>query len=87
MKHHQAESCREILQRLNAYIDDELDADLCATLEAHLETCSDCQIIVNTLNQTIVLCQKDGEQTTLPIDAKQRLYASLGLEDDDPQVT
>lgn len=77
------ESCQEILKRLNAYIDDELDAELCSTLEAHLETCSNCQIVVNTLKKTIVLCQKDGEQTTLPLDTRRRLFASLGLEDDD----
>jgi anti-sigma factor RsiW len=74
-----------IMEQLNAYIDDELDPSLCTHLESHLETCRDCQVVFNTLKKTIELCQKDGQEITLPLDARQRLLASLGLIDDDRQ--
>ncbi|MBW6466301.1 MAG: zf-HC2 domain-containing protein [Brevefilum sp.] len=73
------------MEQLNAYIDGELDSSLCKQLESHLETCTDCQVVLNTLNKTIELCRKDGRETTLPPDARQRLLASLGLDDDAQQ--
>lgn len=82
MNHHDKSNCQKIFERLNAYIDGELDPALCTMLETHLESCTDCQIVYNTLTKTIQLCQKDGEATKLPPDARRRLYASLGLEDD-----
>ena len=70
------------MEQLNAYIDGDLDPNLCERLESHLETCTDCHVVFNTLKKTIELCQKDGQETTLPPDARQRLLASLGLDDD-----
>lgn len=83
MNHQEDANCHEILGRLNAYIDGELDPSLCSLLEAHLETCLECQTVYKTLKKTIELCQMDGEGITLPLDARQRLFASLGLEEDD----
>lgn len=82
MKHHNHSNCQEIMEQLNAYIDGELEPNLCAYLESHLESCTDCQVVFNTLKKTIELCQKDGQETTLPPGARQRLLASLGLDDD-----
>jgi anti-sigma factor (TIGR02949 family) len=82
MKHHNHSNCQEILGQLNDYLDGELNPNLCAHLEMHLETCTDCQVVFNTLKKTIELCQKNGQETTLPPDARQRLLASLGLDDD-----
>lgn len=83
MNHHNRSNCQETLQKLNAYIDGELDPMLCAQLEAHMENCTDCLIVFNTLKKTIQLCQRDGESITLSPEAKQRLLASLGFEDQD----
>jgi anti-sigma factor RsiW len=85
MKHHNHSNCQEILGQLNAYIDGELDSSLCTHLESHLETCTDCQVVFNTLKKTIELCHKDGQEITLPLDARQRLLDSLGLDDDAQQ--
>ena len=83
MNQHDHANCRETLQQLNAYIDGELDLQLCSHIETHLESCADCQIVYNTLKKTIQLCQNAGEKITLPPEARQRLLASLGLEDQD----
>jgi anti-sigma factor RsiW len=85
MKHINHSNCQEILGQLNAYIDGELDTYLCTHLESHLETCTDCQVVLDTLKKTIELCQQDGQEITLPQDARQRLLASLGLDDDAQQ--
>lgn len=82
MKHHHDSNCQEILANLNDYIDGDLDSELCSLLESHLETCTDCQIVLNTLEKTIELCQQDGESTILPLDVRRRLFTRLGLEED-----
>jgi RNA polymerase sigma-70 factor (ECF subfamily) len=79
MNHQHHTNCQDTIQQLNAYLDDELDPQLCAQLEAHLESCTDCHIVYNTLKKTIQLCQSDGEEVALPADVRQRLLISLGL--------
>jgi anti-sigma factor RsiW len=71
--------CRELLGALSDYIDDELEAHLCAAIEAHLRDCPKCQVMVDTLNKTIVLYRTRG-QSDMPSDVHARLYAVLDLE-------
>lgn len=71
--------CREMLGALSDYIDGELEDCLCAEIEAHLRQCPDCQVMVNTLNKTVVLYRTHG-QTDVPADVQTRLYAVLDLE-------
>ncbi|MCB2209644.1 zf-HC2 domain-containing protein [bacterium] len=80
MHEHDVE-CQNIVENLNGYIDGELDSELCGQLEAHIQSCPKCKVVVNTLKKTIHLYQVDGEKTSLPEDARKRLYACLDLED------
>lgn len=82
MKHEHNLKCRDILTNLNDYIDGDLDRKLCQDIEAHIESCSDCQIVVNTLKKTIKLYQITGQETALPEDVRKRLYARLNLDTD-----
>ena len=77
--------CREMLGALSDYIDDELEAHLCAAIEAHMRDCPDCQVMVDTLNKTVVLYRTRG-QSDLPPDVHARLYAVLDLEAESDQV-
>ncbi|MBG0784160.1 MAG: zf-HC2 domain-containing protein [Anaerolineaceae bacterium] len=79
--HNHSLGCQDILKNLNAYIDGELDAGVCDQMEAHIDACPDCQIVVNTLKKTIQLYQVDGQDTTLPSETRRRLYACLDLDD------
>ncbi len=82
MTHDHSSSCQDILQRLSAYIDGDLDQTMCHEIEAHLASCPECKILLNTLKKTIYLCQVDGEQVILPDDVRKRLLTRLGLDDD-----
>jgi predicted anti-sigma-YlaC factor YlaD len=75
-------ACQAILEKLNAYMDGELNEIDCHEIEAHLANCENCQIVANTLEKTLYLYRKDRENTKLPEDAKQRLFTCLGLNDD-----
>ena len=82
MKHEHNMHCREIFQNMSEYIDGELDGQLCAEIEAHIETCRDCKIVIDTLKKTIQLVQISGRETELPKDVRMRLFARLHLVDD-----
>ena len=82
MTHQHGLECKELLHNLNDYIDGELDNELCGKIEAHIETCPNCKVVVNTLKKTIQLYQDDGESVTLPLEARHRLFEALDLDDD-----
>jgi anti-sigma factor RsiW len=72
--------CKEILAQLSDYIDSELATCLCAEIEAHLDSCPDCQVMVDTLRKTVTLyrqCPPDE----LPADVRARLHKVLRLEE------
>ena len=71
--------CGEMLGALSDYIDGELEARLCAEIEAHMRECPDCQVMVDTLRKTVVLYRRHGH-AEMPPDVRTRLYAVLDLE-------
>ena len=80
-EHVHTPQCDQILGSLSEYIDGELKAELCAVLEAHLQECENCRIVVNTLRKTIELYRETSTPDELPGEVRQRLYAKLELED------
>lgn len=77
---HEHTKCREMLGRFSDYIDGDLEAALCAELEAHLEGCADCQVVIDTMRRTITL-YRDQATTELPAAVAERLYQALDLTD------
>ena len=80
MEHnHGGKDCQEILGQLSDYIDGELEAKLCAELDAHLAECENCQIMFDTLRKTITLYHSQA-LAALPPDVEERLLHVLELE-------
>jgi anti-sigma factor RsiW len=77
---HDHTGCRELLGQLSDYIDGELEAALCAKLEAHLADCPNCRVMVDTLRRTIILYHAQAP-AELPSDIQDRLYKVLKLEE------
>lgn len=73
--------CCELLGQLSEYIDGELADELCSELERHIQSCSNCKIVYNTLLKTIDLFQQTGEQDVMPEDVRGRLYKRLELSE------
>jgi len=80
--HQRKADCKQILNYLSAYIDGDLNENLCQLIEDHLKTCQDCRIVMDTLKKTIDIYQKDAEKVTLPPEVRTRLFAHLALKDD-----
>lgn len=78
---HEHEHCRDYLKQISDYVDGELSSDICASLEAHLQECENCRIVVNTLRKTIDLYHDISENDELPQKVRSRLFARLNLDD------
>lgn len=55
--HHSHENCLALFERLSEYIDRELDTPTCKDIEAHIKSCTPCQVCLETLKQTVALCR------------------------------
>ncbi len=71
--------CHTVLDNLSLYLDGEASEALCAEIERHLAACTDCRVVVDTLNKTIALYHA-LPQTGLPDSLRKRLYKTLDLE-------
>lgn len=74
-------SCCELLGALSEYIDGDLAEELCIDLERHIQGCSNCKIVYNTLQKTIELYQQVGEHEPMPEDVRGRLYKRLDISE------
>jgi anti-sigma factor RsiW len=75
--------CAALLERVSAYLDQELDDATCRGIDEHCEVCPDCAGVIEGLRNTIGLCRATGERPLpLAVRAKaraqiERLLASL----------
>ena len=83
MKASQAEHahrCKDFLERLSRYLDDDLPAPDRRTVEKHLADCPCCEDVLDSLKETVSLCHDKG-RPALPRDvrvrARQRVKALL----------
>lgn len=73
--------CHQFLNSLSAYVDGELDEELCTDLERHLQECDNCRVILDTLKKTLYLYRVNTDAEVVPVDVRERLYERLKLED------
>lgn len=72
--------CRDLLDQLSEFVDGTLDKKLCDEIEAHLESCPNCTIVVDSLRKTIHLYQVTAQSEQMPEGVRERLYKHLHLE-------
>jgi anti-sigma factor (TIGR02949 family) len=81
MTEHAHTNCEELLGSLSAYIDGDLNPELCQELERHLAGCDNCRVILNTTRRTIDLVHAPTEMLDVPADVRERLFKRLNLDD------
>lgn len=69
-------TCKEFLQELNDYLDETVDMELRARLEAHVTACPNCFVIFDTTKKTIRVF-KGMEPQVIPGDVHERLMRAL----------
>jgi anti-sigma factor RsiW len=68
--------CEELLAALNAYIDGEIDPQLCEELSRHLEGCDPCKVVVDTIRKTVTIYKGETEYE-IPAQVHARLHECL----------
>jgi anti-sigma factor RsiW len=68
--------CEDLLKALNAYVDGEIDPEICREFEEHLEGCNPCQVVVDNIRKTITLYQC-GRPVEMPSSLREKLHHNL----------
>jgi RNA polymerase sigma-70 factor, ECF subfamily len=55
------ESCPDVLMLFSRHLENEIDPDICKTLELHLAKCAHCRASCESLKQTLTLCRNSLE--------------------------
>ena len=66
-------SCLEVWREISNYIDDDVDAELRARMEAHFKVCAHCKAVLDGTRNVVKLVG-DGVEYQLPDGFSQRLY-------------
>jgi predicted anti-sigma-YlaC factor YlaD len=72
-------NCKEVLDQLSDFLDDEARAEMCRQIEEHLNRCGGCKVVVDTVKKTIMLYQGDGPAET-PVRVSAALQSALAFE-------
>jgi len=68
--------CKHVWEQISGYLDTELDADMLAAVEKHLETCEVCSAILDSTRNILVLTA-DERTYELPVGYGKRLRERL----------
>jgi len=66
-------SCLEVWREISNYIDDDVDAELRARMEAHFKVCAHCKAVFDGTRNVVKLVG-DGVEFQMPDGFSQRLY-------------
>lgn len=64
--HTTVSSCPDVLTLLSKHLEGEISAEVCATMERHLEGCSRCRGACDSLKGTLALCRTAGAVEEVP---------------------
>jgi anti-sigma factor (TIGR02949 family) len=69
-------TCKEFLQELTDYLDSTVDVELRRKLEAHINECPNCFVVLDTTQKTIRV-YKGMEPQAVPEDVQARLMKAV----------
>jgi anti-sigma factor RsiW len=69
-------SCKKLAKSLSAYIDGDLDHELCCEIEKHLSVCRRCSVLLDSVRKVLVV-SGDNRTFELPMGYEDRLHAFL----------
>jgi anti-sigma factor RsiW len=68
--------CKHVWEHISGYLDKQLDPELLAAVERHLESCEVCSAILDSTRNILVLTA-DDRTYELPLGYSERLHARL----------
>jgi RNA polymerase sigma-70 factor (ECF subfamily) len=70
-------TCPDVLNLLSRHLEGEVSADRCAEMERHVESCTRCRGVCNSLKQTLALCRTTGAADGVPAPVQLKVRAAL----------
>jgi anti-sigma factor RsiW len=68
--------CKHVWEHISGYLDSQLDPELLAAVEKHLESCEVCSAVLDSTRNILVLTA-DDRTYELPVGYSERLHAKL----------
>jgi len=68
--------CKHVWEHISGYLDQQLDPELLAAVEKHLENCEVCSAVLDSTRNVLVLTA-DNRTYELPVGYSERLHARL----------
>ena len=72
-------NCKEVLDQLSDFVDEEAREELCRAINEHLARCHGCKVEVDTIQKTILLYSSDGPNE-VPVRVSAALESALARE-------
>ena len=73
--------CKHVWQHISAYIENDVDLQLRAEIDRHLETCEICSAVLDSTRNVVIL-MGDDRVFELPTGFSKRLHARIDKEID-----
>ena len=71
--------CKHVWEHVSAYIDNDVDLELRAEIDRHLDTCEICSAVLDSTRNVVILVA-DGRVFELPAGFSDRLHARIDTE-------
>ena len=68
--------CKHVWEQISGYLDKQLDAEMLAAVERHLENCEVCSAVLDSTRNILVLTA-DDRTYELPVGYSERLHQRL----------
>ena len=76
--------CKHVWQHISAYIENDVDPQLRAEIDRHLETCEICSAVLDSTRNVVIL-MADDRVFELPAGYSERLHARIDRELNEPK--
>ena len=76
--------CKHVWQHISAYIENDVDPQLRAESDRHLETCEICSAVLDSTRNVVIL-MADDRVFELPAGFSERLHARIDRELNEPK--
>lgn len=77
-------TCREVLDSISSYIDEDMKQEVLHEMRKHIHVCSDCRAQFDSMTMTIKLYRHEAKPE-VPVECHDRLVKVLELERMKPQ--
>jgi RNA polymerase sigma-70 factor (ECF subfamily) len=72
-----AAGCPDLLPVLSQYLEGDIGADQCATMETHVAACPRCQARCDSLRSTLALCRRSAQSGVVPPEVQKAVREAL----------